>query len=484
MSIFKFSTVACVALLTFTPAFAEDPDCNSADMAQVDTWFSGPNGTTPMPPVQLSSDSLCAFHVWSWQAFLHLTDKDSSGQMNFLSYLDIDELFADSAATLSASAEARSGRTLRLRPRGEKSRSPKFHDLLAEGADGTAPLQSIAQAGSQGALVDPNGRIIYYEQLFNQAFRNFIVANFYGPDPNGSGKDVFLPAMLEAATDPDSFFDSGVLELKTSWMVVPAGQETTFAETYLTTPAEVYALVDDGGEIKVDPNQTLPVTVALVGFHVAGTVDDHPEMIWATFEQVKNAPDLPAGMSPKSTSPVIPASSSEMFTFYKNGTPARQSNVNEIGNLTLSGQTLSPVTNVFREFTFGTPTGAVEGETNVADITYLNQVALEWLQDRGDVRWNYFEVGAIWMLPNTLEPDQFPVTQLRGSTMLSNSTIETFTQTDQQCFSCHNTLPVPYSVGGQVHMLPGTNFNISHALVDEWKRTVATAPGLTLKALR
>ena len=62
--------------------------------------------------------------------------------------------------------------------------------------------------------------------------------------------------------------------------------------------------------------------------------------------------------------------------------------------------------------------------------------------------------------------------------------METYTQADQQCFSCHNSLQVTEQVGGAPHTLPGTNFNISHALVMEYFRTVAQGQGLAVRAVR
>ena len=68
--------------------------------------------------------------------------------------------------------------------------------------------------------------------------------------------------------------------------------------------------------------------------------------------------------------------------------------------------------------------------------------------------------------------------------MLSNSTMETYTQADDQCFSCHNTLPVKRPVGGQEVTLPATNFNISHVLVVEYFRAMAEKQGMKVRSVR
>ena len=426
-------------------------DCNAKDQAWMDRWF--PHDATPEPSATLSSDSLCAFHVWSTQMFLWLTQEDpNTQQMRLLGMHTIDELFAPLDTVKVARAQA----PLQLRPRLSKSNE--------------ADLSAIHQAGSSGILVDHDGRVVYYEQLFNDAFVEFVRSKFY----DGG---VFDPALMAAATGLTDFFPAGVMEIKTSWMVVEDGLEDIF----LTVPAEVYLLKNVDGKIVVT-DQTKPVTAALVGLHIAGTVTDHPEMIWATFEHIGNAPNLPADVAHDGTGVV----SADDFTFYTGGTAANASNLNEVGKFTLdeANQTLTPITQVFRQFTYGTPNAAIDGPLNVADIEFVDAFYQSNFAPTGDPTKNYFEVGAVWMLPNTLEPDQFPMTQLRGSTMLSNATMETFTQNDNQCFSCHNTLPQFEQVNGAMKQLPGTNFNISHALVQEYFRALATQDGVAVRALR
>jgi hypothetical protein len=39
------------------------------------------------------------------------------------------------------------------------------------------------------------------------------------------------------------------------------------------------------------PNGQKTVNLAMVGMHVVGSTKGHPEMIWATFEHIGNAPN-------------------------------------------------------------------------------------------------------------------------------------------------------------------------------------------------
>lgn len=437
---------------------ADDGDCDAADKAAMAKWF--PHDQTSEPSTTLTSNTNCAFHVWSTQMFLWLTQTDSAtGQPRLLSQFTLEDLFAPTGSPAPQRAEKR---ILRLTPKMTKSDQ--------------VDLNEVHQAGSSGVLVDQQNRAVYYSQFVNKTFYDFVRNRFFSKQPGGT----FDPALMAAATGSDDFFPPGAMELKVSWKIVDAAS----GDGAFTIPAEIYKLKKGAdGKIIVDTGGTPEqVSVALVGLHVVGVVDDHPEFIWATFEHRDNAPDLPAGLTPDSTDPV----SATSWTFYAPNTPAKASNVNPAGGLTLdeATQALSPVVNVFRQFPFGTITGGSSETTNIANIQEINAFAAGNFQPSGSVWQNYMEVGAIWMLPNSLQPDQFPITQLRGSTMLSNATMETFTQAQQQCFSCHNTLPVFKTYKGGGLTLPGTNFNLSHILVQEYFRASAKQQGVQPRAIR
>ena len=454
------SALVAAAVLSLTDAQAASgaADCSEPDLKAMNQWF--PHDQTRPPSSTLTSTTNCAFHIWSTQMFLWLTQNDpATGQPRVLSQYSLDELFAP----LGTEAEARAKATavLRLTPKTSKSDSPD--------------LDEFQQAGSRGILVDQNHRAVYYSQLVNETFYTFVRNRFFDRVPGGT----FDPALLAEATGQKDFFPSGALELKVSWKIVGEGE----GGGWFTVPAEIHKLKEVDGKIVVDPDNPEPVVVAMVGMHVVGRVDDHPEMIWATFEHRDNAPDLPTGMAPDSSDPV----SDRNWTFYAAGTAAKASNQNPRGNLQFdpaSSQNLKPVVNVFRQFGMGTIDGGQGAPTNRANIEMINGFIEKNFQPAASVWRNYMEVGSIWMLPNTLQPGQFPITELRGSTMLSNATMETYTQSGAQCFSCHNTLPVRLPVGGREVTLPATNFNISHVMVGEYFRAMAAQQGSKVRALR
>jgi len=69
---------------------------------------------------------------------------------------------------------------------------------------------------------------------------------------------------------------------KSAWRIV---QPNEIAVKAYTTSATIDLLKSNGiGGIEKS-GDTATATVALVGVHVVGVVQDHPEFIWGTFEQ-------------------------------------------------------------------------------------------------------------------------------------------------------------------------------------------------------
>lgn len=382
-------------------------------------WFT--HSATKKPDDCADFGPNCNFHKWSWQMFLWLTQPiGSNGELRFETFAAPSDLFTETDKTLSAHADLPKRTVLRMKPRSTKSEGPQ-------------DLGEVNQAGSRGMLVHADGRAVYYSQHINDVFYNFIRDNGYN-----------IPTKYMAAS-PNQNFPVGALELKASWRIVNAPTPEFYTRT-----AEIELLVEKDGEILVDPTSIATVTVALVGMHVVGVVKGHPEFIWATFEQKNNAPVLPVGTLP--TKPV----SSRDWTFYKAGTPKRECNLSGSRDFVLdeSTQKLSPVTNAYLQYACGGGS-----EENTANIKSLNKS----VQAKLKPPWNNYElIGDTWILPNTIEPGQSLYPQAVGSSSLSNVTMETFTQTQGNCFMCHTTLRYT----GHGVTIPALNMNLSHIMID------------------
>ena len=415
--------VACCAMSA--PAMAEQAPCTAPA-----AWF--PHNKTPEQNAAgfPGNPNNCDFHQFSWNAFLWLT-QDMKGEPRFLRFPK------DGIETKPGILNALIGR------------SPKARTL-----------ESVQQAGPDGIMVDLQGRPIYYSIHSNSTFGDFIKQN-----------GLLDPAKLRAF-DPNTPFPVNTLTLKAAWKVVAPREDVS---TFYTRAAQVALLTMRDGKIVLS-RKTRPARVALVGFHIGATVNGHPEMIWATFEHVRNAPDLPKPVEQMGPDEAV---SDKGWTFYQANTRFRDCNINSAGSGALKlnerQQTLSPVTQVCRII----PSGG-GSPNNVGNIKSMNDSVHSQLKD---VFNNYFEVGAIWFnatnalkpnctfQPGSLECRAEPGTPiLTGSTELSNTTVETFTQAQSaqnNCFACHNTVQVT-SQNTTAPSLPGLNVDISHVLINKY----------------
>jgi hypothetical protein len=414
---------------TASTAVGDDAGCTPGK-----DWF--PHSSTPRPDdAAFQSTSNCVFHQWSWQMFLWLT-QEVNDEPRFLSFATPESLLPDSGQGLPTNA---------LLPRMTKNNAPETVD-------------EFLQAGADGILIDHHGRAVYYSQYINPTFVDFV---------NDNG--LTDPAKVRTI-DPNTTFPithkRGSLELKASWKIVADGEDVS---DLFTMSAEVFKLANQGGNIVIDRTAREKVRVAMVGFHIGGIVNGHPEMIWATFEHRRNAPNVPDHPRPDTV-----VSESDAI-FYTAGTTYANCNLNPAGSvadpLTLdqATQIFSPITQVCRRYPFGNDPNSTSSSvtTNDGNIAALNTAVASKL-DNNDVWSNYFEVGAIWFLDGSkLKPGLALANDdlLTGSLRLSNSTIESFTQTQStmnNCFRCHNTRQ-EFPPTMSLDPLPATNLNISHA---------------------
>ncbi|NUO02482.1 MAG: hypothetical protein HUU01_17900 [Saprospiraceae bacterium] len=380
-------------------------------------WFSG---KVPTPnPAAFPQDSAtnCDFHLISWQYFLWLTE-EVNGKLRF------ETFYSDEAI------------------------HPETKD------DTTHVLDIVEQALSKGILIDQNGRAVYSNILINDVYRDFVLNNkLYDPE-------VLLN--FDSATN----FPVGSMSLKANWKIVQPGEDVS---KLYTTKADIELLTMVNGQPRIPetPKIQEDVEVALVALHIAIVVEGHPEFVWATFEFDDNAPDF------KPVQGMNDTVSTKDKLFYKANTIARKTNANNAGVLSFvdeSKQILTPVTQVARQYANGGGSSTNQGNIEMLNASVKGQLP-------ANSRWrNYFEVGAIWF--NTekgvLKPNWSPnidSSMVTGSLLLSNATIETFTQKVQsqnECFSCHNTMPLTNVPLGKP-ILPGKNLITSHILVKNYQ---------------
>ena len=306
---FGLSTAAFAQKTPVPPVPPAKASCAVSSSVFTKQWqqngaFVAPNSAAFSVAKQNSN---CSFYQWSAQMFLWLTNKDSNGNMTFLS----SSFFTYDGTAFVPNTSSGGDGAAKMKLRASKPR----HALLAAAANGT--VDGTAQAGSSGILVADGAPVanpgkagtytypvVYYAVNVNDVYAGLVsqyqlnsganVPYFY----NGIGS---FPLSTQnvgqiAKANNTSYADANALalEIKSSWIdtaYIPAGQ----LSNYLTINAQVPAF---------SPNQTTGPTawtwdgstmatrqLALVGLHVVGSVAGHPEMIWATFEQTNNSPD-------------------------------------------------------------------------------------------------------------------------------------------------------------------------------------------------
>jgi hypothetical protein len=298
------------------------------------------------------------------------------------------------------------------------------------------------QAQGNDVLMTKDGAIVYYLIQVNDVFAYFKTGAANDKFPNPPTKFPVDKTISDAVTDiaknapaphQRDIVDSMALavELKSSW--VDAATLPNKAQGYLTIKATipVYESTGDSRRKQID---TKPVDLAMVGFHVVGSAKGHPEMIWATFEHVNNAPNLQYSYNTGPTKVVLRAADGPGTWLFSQDQPASVAPESRMrvdpGTKDIVAKptkTIGPVNE-----TRINPWGKLRTQDaagNNTDIISINASILRQL-DAADIRKNYIMVGATWT------GGSLPGNPL-GSTILANGTMETFKQ-DRNCFGCHS----------------------------------------------
>jgi hypothetical protein len=373
------------------------------------SWFP-----TTAQPVNFQVGDNCSFHQWAWQEFLWLTQGASggTGTPNFMGFADPIDLFVPNPPPYPG--RSTTGELLEFMPRDRKD-------------DETINIDAISQAGTNNILIDGSGHPVYYIIQIDSTWYNFARSNGYNQ----------LARRL-AAPDTQNFpvVGPGTIELKSSWRVAQVGDSVLIpnaATRFVTTRANIAPVSVSGGKFVVDTANPVQATMALVGMHVVGTVPNHPEFIWATFEHVDNAPTC-AGTPAGNTNP----STGQPWSLYTGNGNCRSSFGPCNKGQGVSGASFRP-TPVCQLNPWGDTSSTSPNAQNIQSINA--SVAAQLPASRALMR-NYVLVGGQWTFPGGLPAitTRGQPTNIRGSSKLANTSMESFTQLTN-CFGCHNPTP-------------------------------------------
>jgi hypothetical protein len=400
-----------------------DEDVNGAKYVSVKSttceapsdWFNLVNGTRKTVAPNEGSSSVfannatvsnCDFHAWSWQKFLFLT-----------SYTNGKPFFLDSLMQVSAiGTQLSQNQGIQLTDVGQASSAT---DILKTNPDFGKTQKSDT---------------VYYSIHMNDLMYNTI--------------QKFAPiAKMNPALVKNQTFPVGSLELKISWVNVRSLADSS---TYFITDGLI-----NGKKARI----------ALLGMHVVGVIENHPEFVWATFEHEKLAPDY--NWSAATPSKDAPVSSTNNYLLFNKNANATVKNITTGNGI---------YTNVFSVYKFGVPvekaikgTADVQlymetsqpGAENFNNIRTINQSVKTQLSGIWD---NYFYNGSVWINTAGFPTNASQASLLdslggnlssskkgditRGSVSAYNITMETYVQVGFAPASIHKN-----SVGNLVNCL-------------------------------
>jgi len=470
---------AMAAVLTAGPATAQTPLPSDAlqtcavSSDEFTSWQSSTGVFNPADSATFNDATDCNFFKWGAQMFLWLTSQSGG------SYVFDGPNILDVVKTASGREYvARDGSAIgAFAPRTEKE------------DDDTG----VAQTGGSGVLISPKGGIVHYGVKVNDLYAYYQTgvestanpANFQGDlatDFPSSVDDMnavvsYAKSTFGVADVPAS--EALAMEFKTAWIDASLVDNP---DDYITVEATISDFTEVTPVTWLQTGTTEGKTMALVGFHVVGSVNGHPEMVWATFEHRNNAPqnsyyyynlqgeptlmayDGNGSLSwlfnaaPKTSE--LPVTKVVERATFKSHTVQISDKLSHTVNLILAddGQTIGPNT-VVRIAPWGdvamTSSSSVgqtyeqtsTPATRATDLVSLNSSVLGLLGS--DVRANYIQTGSIWSGGGA---DQIPTSGtdqvLRGTLRLANTTMETFHQfpdstgtgtfTPENCFGCHS----------------------------------------------
>jgi hypothetical protein len=453
----KWILILTLILTSLLSAGSPSPKKTKTTQCPMDGWSEELKtflaDTAHIPTTEPRSD--CDFHEWSWEAFVWATALDKSGTPRFLNLPTPDDLLKKGPPS-----KKKEPRILTL-----GARPSNFHFGKSKGNIAGAIVEADGNM-----LVGKNGYPVYASVHMNSSYlatakRNLLVDSGYQNNPNSN-----------------DYFSPGAAVFKATWMRV--NDSTQIPRGAYITKARV-PIVKVQNKIAITTGKDTLVTVVLVGLHVVGFVDNHPEFLWGTFEQDLNCPRVPDNTFSDTMPP-----SGHSFTFYQAQIPYSQVNIQTMDtsapfdsvNPYLSfypkTQTFLPTSNVVLENKTGGETFSPQGPQNIENLNKSGKNLLRNLdssyQNRQKLFSNYTLIGTVWMAPNTyVGTDTSIINNLNqdsgvGSVNLANSTAETFVQiprvsppdTVQNCFLCHNA--TSYSFKGPE--LKSRRIAISHVL--------------------
>lgn len=287
-----------------------------------------------------------------------------------------------------------------------------------------APFNKPSWLGAQ------NNTNVWYEIMLNKDYYDYVVKKgFYNAQVQHDTVQKNQPINF-----PQGVYNGavGAIELKAAWMEAPDPSSPKWAR-YKLSNATV-----------LDPitKKLRKTVVALVGLHILHKTQNQPTWVWATFEQIDNAPD--------NSNLNGPAPSQYGYNFYNPNCKAQQVTIK-----TKAGDSTKVVTcnaNTSPPYYLNQANPVATQTVRLNSIDKKDAAPINALMQKNIKKfypnsvWQYYElVDVIWSQsfqqdPTTAiqSPRNINISSMAsGATIVANSTMETYVQNTNTCYSCH-----------------------------------------------
>jgi hypothetical protein len=334
----------------------------------------------------------------------------------------------------------------------------------------------VEQGEADGGVLQSQGKsLVYYATMVNDVYAYFLTGVKDGkinpsgaPFPTAQAQLNQIMSFAAGAAPPNkkTFPDPDALavEVNSAW-VEAAGLPNL--SSYITMNATI-PTYDTSNPSKWTVNGQKTVQLALVGIHVVGSLNGHPEMVWSTFEHFGNAPSgsytyITTSNATKGVAPNPPGAGTWLFSKANSSGPFNRELMTQpfqstdiVANAAF-GNKIAP-SDTMRWHAFGAASNvppnplALDPNTHQpstaasnSDIISINQ-SISAMMPSGDLRNNYFMLGATWTEGGASPSEPFPSGNEVGTSVLANTTMETYQQGSSNtnasaanCFSCHTS---------------------------------------------
>jgi len=325
-------------------------------------------------------------------------------------------------------------------------------------------VQTEAGQATGDVLMAQNGSLVYYLSMVNDVYAWYLTATKNGymsgnefPTTAADRDSICAYARKNGVTLPDS--NALAIEIKSAWV-----EASTLADpqNYFTVKA-IIPTYDTTNKLKWTPNGHKTTKMALVGIHLVGSLAHHPEMAWATLEHLHITPNAKyTYVDDKNNVDTVPQDGGNQWVFSSNAADTAP-NVSHMKAakipktriatdtiIATAGHTISP-SNTLMVYPWGSALGSptnAEDKSSAAsnsEVISINNTIYSDLVGN-DIRKKYLLIGATWT--NGGAPPSGVSYGVGGDTtagvsigtsVLANSTMETYFQSNQNsCFTCHS----------------------------------------------